>query len=152
MSLEASGRCPKCGRARADAALACPRCGLTFALWNAERGGADAGLDATGEALWNGLPAAWKDPAAHEAFIKHCAQTGRLAAAGRSYRAYLDTHPGDATATQMQTRIVGMATAAFLPAQATRAPVVRSNWFLWVIAVGALLGILAGLFFQTLSS
>ncbi|HEY0705338.1 MAG TPA: hypothetical protein VGG33_00985 [Polyangia bacterium] len=144
-------RCPKCGRARADGAPACPRCGLTFALWKDEAVGAAGGLDATGESLWAELPARWGDQAAHDAFLKHCARAGCLPAAGRAYRAHLDIHPGEAMATQMQSRIVGMATAALLPTQATRPPVTRSNWFLWVIAVGAILGILAGLFFQTLS-
>jgi hypothetical protein len=50
----------------------------------------------------------------------------------------------------MQSRIVGMATAALLPMRA--APVARSRgrWFLWIIAAGAIGGVLAGLFFQAL--
>ena len=54
----------------------------------------------------------------HDAFLKHCATAGRLAAAGRKYRERLDAYPEDPVAAQMQARIVGMATAALAPIRA----------------------------------
>lgn len=145
------GRCPKCGRARADNGAACARCGLVFARWSKSEPAVDVSLDAEGEALWAALPETWQDEAKHDQFVKHCAQLGRLSAAGMCYREYLDAHPGDPVAAKMQSRIVGMATAALLPMRATPAATSRGRWFLWVVAVGAVGGVLAGLFFQALA-
>jgi hypothetical protein len=146
-------RCPKCGRARADGASACARCGLVYARWSQPpQASPQAALDAEGEALWAGLQAAWDDnESGHDAFVKHCAKGNRLPAAGRAYREFLDGQPGDAVATRMQARIVGMATAVLLPLRATPVVKTRGNWFPWVVAIGAVVGVLAGLFFQVLS-
>ena len=144
--------CPKCGRPRTDGAPACARCGLTFARWSpASITQTATPLDERGAQMWSALPSAWEDQTAHDAFVKHCAQVGQLTAAGRSYRAHLDRHPGDPVATRMQARIVGMATAALLPARSAPVPVARNNWFLYVIAVAAVLGVLGGMFFKTLA-
>ena len=145
-------RCPKCGRARADNAGACARCGLVFARWTTKLHKAiDRSLDPESEQLWTALLATWPDDGKHDLFVKHCAQAGILHAAGMRYREYLDSHPGDPTAARMQSRIVGMATAALLPMRGQVAATSRGRWFLWVIAVGAVGGILAGLFFQAIS-
>jgi hypothetical protein len=146
-------RCPKCGRARADSGAACARCGLVFSRWTTKLHRAiDRSLDPEGEMLWTALLATWPDDSKHDQFAKHCAQMGRLPAAGMRYREYLDGHPGDPTAARMQTRIVGMATAALLPMRAQAPATSRGRWFLWVVAVGAVGGILAGLFFQVISN
>jgi hypothetical protein len=121
-------------------------------LWSQDRTAQDTALDPEGTTLWAALQTAWEnnDPG-HEAFVKHCAKTNRLAAAGRSYREFLDGRPGDPVATKMQNRIVGMATAVLLPLRTTPAQTTRGNWFFWVVAVGAVMGVLAGLFFQAMS-
>jgi hypothetical protein len=145
-------RCPKCGRARADHARACARCGLVFARWTTKLHKAiDRTLDPESEALWAVLIEHWSDDAKHDAFVKHCAEQGRLPGAGMRYREYLDTQPGDAIATKMVNRIVGMASAALLPARTAPPPQSRGRWFLWIVAFGAVGGVLAGLAFQVLS-
>jgi hypothetical protein len=144
--------CPKCGRARADGAAACARCGLVYALWSKTQTPQDTSLDAEGTTMWTALQATWEsNEAAHDAFVKHCAKSNRLAAAGRAYREFLDGRPGDLVATKMQSRIVGMATAVLLPLRTTPVATTKGNWFFWVVAVGAVMGVLAGLFFQALS-
>lgn len=151
MSVTAGeAQCPKCGRARTVEAVACARCGLTFALWTPGPAGTDEALDGVGAAMWAALPTTWGDESAHDTFAKHCAQSGRLGAAGRAYRAYLDGHPGDAMATRMQARIVGMATAALLPARTDAPPAARKNWLLWVVVVGAVTGAVAALIFKAI--
>jgi hypothetical protein len=145
-------RCPKCGRARADAASACARCGLVFARWTTKLHKAiDRSLDPESERLWAALLDSWNEDAKHDQFVKHCAQKGRLPAAGMRYREFLDTQPGEPVATKMVNRIVGMATATLLPMRAQPSSTSRGRWFLWVIAISAVGGILAGLFFQALS-
>ena len=151
MSVGLGHRCPKCGRARADNAAACARCGLVFALWSKNQTTQDTSLDPEGTALWAAVTKAWEEDPRHDAFVKHCAKIGRLAAAGRSYREVLDRRHGDPVATRMQNRIVGMATAVLLPLKTTPPGAGRTHWFLWVVAVGAVMGVLAGLFFQALS-
>jgi hypothetical protein len=145
-------RCPKCGRARADNAAACARCGLVFARWTTKLHKAiDRSLDPESEILWAALLESWTNDGKHDQFVKHCAQKGALPPAGMRYREYLDSHPGDPTATKMVNRIVGMATAALLPMRADPTATSRGRWFLWVVALGAVGGILAGLFFQVIS-
>jgi hypothetical protein len=147
-------RCPKCGRARADGADACARCGLVFARWTTKLHRAvDRSLDPESEILWVALLETWGDDARHDAFVKHCVRVGRLQNAGMRYRERLDADPNDATAARMQARIVGMATAALLPMRTEPStPINRGKWFLWVVAIGAVGGILAGLFFQVINN
>lgn len=151
MSDHIGHRCPKCGRARADGAASCARCGLVYALWSKNQTAQDTSLDPEGTAMFAALAESWDAQAGHDAFLKHCAKVGRLAAAGRAYREFLDGRPGDPTALKMQNRIVGMATAVLLPLKSSVPQRSRGNWFLWILAVGAVMGVLAGLFFQALS-
>ena len=144
-------RCPKCGRGRADSGAACARCGLIFARWSKTEAPRDTGLGPEGEALWTDLQQRWGEQEQHDAFVKHCAKLGKLSAAGRCYREKIDADPKDALAMRMQTRIVGMATAALIPMRAANVPQSRGRWFLWVVAIGAIGGILAGLFFQAIA-
>jgi hypothetical protein len=152
MTGPGGGRCPKCGRARADGAAACARCGLVFALWSQGKTPEQStALDQEGELLWAALESHWTDASKHDVFLKHCAKKGRLPAAGRRYRERID-QDNDALAVKMQNRIVGMATAAFIPMRATPPTAVsRGRWFFWVVAMGAVAGVLAGLYFQAIS-
>jgi hypothetical protein len=121
-------------------------------LWSKTQTPQDTSLDPEGTSQWAALQLAWENnDAGHDAFLKYCARTNRLAAAGRSYREFLDGRPGDLVATRMQNRIVGMVTATLLPLRTTPVATTRGNWFFWVVAVGAVMGVLAGLFFQALS-
>jgi hypothetical protein len=146
-----SAACPKCGRARDAGAETCARCGLMFARWSPEQAAEVVQLDATGEKLWADLRASWNDEALHDAFVKHCSVSGRLPAAGRLYRALLDREPGNALATRMQARIVGMATALLTPTQPRGPAVSRRGWFLWVLIIGALAGVLGSLLYRAWS-
>jgi hypothetical protein len=156
--------CPKCGcRAVAGRRVAgssasdpppppsCPRCGLTFALWTPEQASEALRLDQTGQALWGEVQAAWDSAEKHDAFLKHCSLAGLLAVAGRCYRQRLDETPGDAVATQMQERVMTMATATFIrpPPMAARA-ITRNVWF-WAIVVLFAVGGVAGATMQMAS-
>lgn len=143
--------CPKCGKRRAEAARACARCGLVFALWKPDDSAAPARLDEAGEALWRQLSGDWSDSARHEEFLKHCLQVGTLAAAGRLYRERLDQNPKDALAAQMQSQVLAKATLGLSLAKSQSRPAVtRSRWF-WVVVLTAMaLGIAGGLFWRRL--
>jgi predicted TPR repeat methyltransferase len=93
-----------------------------------------AQLDEQAELLWSAALAAWDTLENHEAFVKYCSRTGLLASAGRRYRERLDRDPRDAVAAQMQSRILTMATAGYIPPSPVSAPVTRSLWF-WVVVV-----------------
>jgi hypothetical protein len=143
--------CPKCGKKRTAEAESCARCGLVFALWQPETGAAPVSLDGNGEALWRAIQDNWSDSSRHEEFLKHCLQTGTLAAAGRLYREHLDENPKDAIAAQMQGQVLAKA-ALGLAINKTQVhqPVTRSGWF-WVVVLTAMaIGIAAGLFFRKL--
>jgi hypothetical protein len=151
MTTSASGVfCPKCGRARATGVESCPRCGLVFARWKppAPVGAADGFLDTKGEKLWGELDEHWSDEARHQAFLKHCAAAGCLAAAGRRYRQRLDDHPEDGVAGRMQARIVAMVAATLTPTAAPPAPVNRQRWLLVLAGVAALGGAVGGLLYR----
>jgi hypothetical protein len=150
MSLAA---CPKCGcRVVAVAGTApppaCPRCGLTFALWTAEQEAAVVQLDEAALALWEAAQADWHDAGKHDAFLKHCSLAGSLAAAGRRYRQRLDEQPGDAVAARMQERILAMATATLVRPAVVPTPVTRQTWFWVVVLVCAVTGSAVALFLR----
>jgi hypothetical protein len=147
----APAACPKCGKRRNDDASSCPRCGLVFALWKMEDNAAVARLDTDAEELWRKVQANWSDAQGHEAFLKHCLQTGTLAAAGRLYRARLDEDPKDVLAAQMQSQVLAKAALGLsLQKTAAREPVTRTRWF-WVVVLAAMaLGIAGGLFWRRL--
>jgi hypothetical protein len=107
-------------------------------------------LDAEGLRLWDALVGNWADDAGHDAFLKHCATAGCLAAAGRQYRKRLDAYPQDATAARMQARIVGMVAATMAPTRAAGLPVSRSRWFWWVVMACGVGGAAAGMFLHRL--
>ena len=146
---QAGAACPKCGRSRADGAAACPRCGLVFELWvDSARPAKD--LDDKAQALFRELETRWSSESLHEAFLKHCASAGCLGAAGQKYRQRLDRDPGDATAARMQARIVSMAAAVLAPLKSGPVSKTSGRWFWWVVAIAAVAGALAGLFFGKL--
>lgn len=139
-SPNTSDGCPKCAHKRNPDSDSCPRCGLVFALWNPESAPAPAVLDSEGEALWRKVEEQWDDGARHDGFVKHCLQHNQLSAAGRLYRARLDTFPGDTIATKMQAEIVAKASLTMAMAQQNRAPsepFTRSKWF-WTIVLTAM--------------
>jgi hypothetical protein len=143
--------CPKCGKRRAAGADACPRCGLLFALWTADGEAALVRLDAAGEELWGKAREHWSDAARHEEFLRHCLQTGTLAAAGRLYRERLDEDPKDLLAAQMQGQVLAKATLGLaIHKTQPRTAVTRRRWF-WVIVLAAMaIGIGAGLIWRRL--
>jgi len=122
-----------------------------FALWNAEQEDAVVCLDSAGEQLWRSVQENWSDSAGHEAFLKHCLQTGTLAPAGRLYRERLDAHPGDALAAEMQNQVLSKAALGLsIHKSQPRTSVTRSRWF-WVVVLAAMaLGIAGGLFWRRL--
>lgn len=145
----ADAACPKCGKQRAPEAESCPRCGLVFALWHAEDGTPPVKLDAAGEELWQKITANWSDAPLHEDFLKHCLQTGTLAAAGRLYRERLDTNPKDALAAHMQSQVLAKAALGLsISKTPQREPVTRNRWFWVVVLVAMALGIAGGLFWR----
>jgi len=144
----ASG-CPKCGKKRLPEAESCPRCGLVFALWRDDGAAALVPLDSRGNELWQSVQAHWSDAARHEELLKHCLQTGTLAAAGRLYRERLDENPKDALAAQMQAQILAKATLTLsINKSQPREAVTRTRWFWAVILVAMALGIAGGLFWR----
>ncbi len=108
-------------------------------------------LDSRGSELWQALQAHWSDSARHEELLKHCLQTGTLAAAGRLYRERLDEDPRDAVAAQMQAQILAKA-ALPLSINKSQPPEImtRSRWFWAVVLVAMALGIAGGLFWRRL--
>jgi hypothetical protein len=146
-----SDSCPKCGKNRSAGVDACPRCGLVFALWKADGGVAPRRLDAVGEELLAKVREDWSDAARHEEFLRHCLQTGTLAAAGRLYRERLDENPKDLLAAQMQNQVLAKATLGLaIHKTVSRTAVTRSRWF-WAIVLAAMaLGIGAGLVWRRL--
>ena len=108
-----------------------------------------ASLDTRGDQLWQEVQEHWSDSARHEEFLKHCLQTGTLAAAGRLYRERLDENPKDAVAAQMQAQILAKATLTLSISKShPREAMTRSRWF-WAVILGAMaLGIAGGLFWR----
>ncbi len=124
---------------------------MVFKLWNAELGSVAIKLDAPGEELWQKIKANWSEAALHEEFVKHCLQTGTLAAAGRLYRERLDENPKDALAAHMQSQVLAKAALGLsISKTAQPEPVTRNRWF-WVVVLTAMaLGIAGGLFWRRL--
>jgi hypothetical protein len=141
--------CPKCGKKRTASDESCGRCGLTFALWQAETAPPAVNLDAQGEELWQKIQGNWSDSALHEDFLKHCLQSGTLAAAGRLYRQRLDDDPKNALAAHMQGQVLAKAALGLsINKSQPREPVTRNRWF-WVIVLTAMaLGIAGGLLWR----
>ena len=141
--------CPKCGKKRPLEAEACARCGLVFALWKEESSLAPVHLDSRGSELWQEVQGHWSESARHEEFLKHCLQTGTLAAAGRLYRQRLDENPRDAVAAQMQSQVLAKAALSLsIHKSQPREAMTRSRWF-WVVVLFAMaLGIAGGLFWR----
>ena len=141
--------CPKCGKKRAPELKSCPRCGLVFALWKEESTVPLALLDSRGTELWQEIQGHWSDATRHEELLKHCLQTGTLAAAGRLYRERLDEDPKDAVAAKMQAQILTKATLTLsLNKSQPREAVTRSRWFWAIVLLAMALGITGGLFWR----
>jgi hypothetical protein len=111
---------------------------------------ATALLDAEGLRLWDTLVGNWSNEPGHDAFLKHCATAGCLAAAGRQYRKRLDAYPQDEIAARMQSRIVGMVAATLPPVGGGAAPLSRTRWFWWVVMACGVGGAAAGMFLHRL--
>jgi hypothetical protein len=113
--------------------------------------GAPAGaippLDPTATALYAACEAAWDDEQRHDKFVKYCSASGLLASAARQYRVRLQQHPGDPTATKMQQRIVTMTSFLLTRHQPPPEPLTRSRWFLVLVGVAAIAGLLAALLY-----
>ena len=143
--------CPKCSKKRQSEAESCPRCGLVFALWSEESAPRIEPLDEHGNEMWSGLLAEWSATANHEEFLKHCLQTGALAAAGRLYRQKLDGDPKDPIAAQMQAQILTKATLTLsLNKSQPRETLTRTRWFWAIVLFAMTLGIAGGLFWRRL--
>lgn len=100
-------------------------------------------LDATASALFAACEAAWDDDERHDKFVKYCSTAGLMATAAQQYRRHLDQHPGDATATRMQRRIVTMASLLLVTHQAAPKPLTRSRWFVVLIVLAGAAGVVA---------
>ena len=120
-----------------------------FALWKDENGAPMVPLDSHGNELWQAVQEHWSDASRHEELLKHCLQTGTLAAAGRLYRERLDESPKDAVAAQMQAQILAKATLTLsINKSQPRQAVTRSRWFWAVVLLAMALGITFGLFWR----
>ena len=104
-------------------------------------------LDPTATALFAACEAAWDDDSRHDKLVKYCAAAGLLSSAARQYRLHLDRHPGDAVALKVQQRIVAMASLQLTTHQPAREPVTRSRGFAVFVALAAVAGVLAAIFF-----
>jgi hypothetical protein len=106
-------------------------------------------MDSHASELWQAVQGQWTDLARHEELLKHCLQTGALAAAGRLYRERLDEDPKDAVAAQMQAQILAKAALTLsINKSQPRQAVTRTRWFWTVILVAMALGIAGGLFWR----
>ena len=85
------GFCPKCIAPRAQAASACPSCGLLFA--NFQPGDHDPPEPIL--SAWRVLSARWGAEEEHTRFLQLAGAAEGLAAAGRLYRIRLAQSPGD---------------------------------------------------------
>ncbi len=104
-------------------------------------------LDPTATALWAACEAAWDDELRHDKFVKYCSASGLLATAARQYRMRREQNPDDPMATRMQQRIVTMASFLLTTHQPPPEPLTRSRWFLVLVGVAALAGLLAALLY-----
>ena len=109
--------------------------------------GAIPPLDPTATALFTACEAAWDDEQLHDKFVKYCSASGLLATAARQYRLRLEQHPADSVSTKMQQRIVTMASFLLTTHQPPPQPLTRSRWFLVLVGVAALAGLLAALLY-----
>ncbi len=106
-------------------------------------------LDESGAALWRALGDSWTDEARHDRFVQHVVASGRWAAAAARYRAYAAQHPQDALAGKMMARIVSLVTQqALRPTPPPERALARSPFFIAVIAVAAVLGMVLGLLWR----
>jgi hypothetical protein len=105
-------------------------------------------LDPTATALFAACEATWQDDRLHDKFVKYCSAAGLLAAAALQYRRYLDQHPGDALAAKMQQRIVTMASLLLTTRNRPAEPMTRSRWFMILIALSAIGGAVAAIFYR----
>jgi hypothetical protein len=120
-----------------------------FELWKETEAAPLPQLDPAGETLWHAVKADWENPAAHEAFIRHCLQVDRLGPAGRLYRERLDENPKDAVAAAMQKQVLSKAALTLeLHKSPMVAPVTRSKWFWLIVLTAMAMGILFGLFYR----
>jgi len=109
--------------------------------------GAIPPLDPTATALFAACEAAWDDEQRHDKFVKYCSSSGLLATAARQYRLRLEKQPDDPVATRMQQRIVTMASFLLTTHQPPPQPLTRSRWFLVLVGVAAIAGLLAALLY-----
>jgi len=109
--------------------------------------GAIPPLDPTATSLFAACEAAWDDEQRHDKFVKYCSASGLLASAARQYRVRLEHHPDDPVATKMQHRIVTMASFLLTTHQPPPQPLTRSRWFLVLVGVAAIAGLLAALLY-----
>ncbi len=105
-------------------------------------------LDPTATALFAACEQAWDDDARHDKFVKYCSSSGLLSSAARQYRLRLQQYPEDPLATKMQQRIVTMASFLLTTHQPPPAPLTRSPWFLALVGLAALAGLLAALLYR----
>ncbi len=104
-------------------------------------------LDPTATALYAACEDSWDDELRHDKFVKYCSASGLLASAARQYRLRLAQHPEDPVATRVQQRIVTMASFLLTTHQPPPEPLTRSRWFLAVVGVAVLAGLLAALLY-----
>ena len=104
-------------------------------------------LDPTATALYAACEALWDDEQRHDKFVKYCSSSGLLASAARQYRLRLERQPDDLVAAKMQQRIVTMASFLLAKHHPPPEPLTRSRWFLILVGVAAIAGLLAALLY-----
>ena len=106
--------CPKCSTALAEAAEACPACGLVAAHFDSFEREADEAPPELA-ALWEACTADWDSEEAHDRFLQMAARFDAFIYAGRAYRrAAVDRGAGDPRVTSGLARVRRMAEAAWL--------------------------------------
>lgn len=109
----------------------------------------DGDLEADLEEAWSRVLAAWDDPESHRRFLVLCDVTGRLAAAGRRYRAVRDADPARrAEAERRIDEVLRMALARLEAAEKTPPSKARSRIEWVALGIGAAL--IAAVLYQVL--
>ena len=110
--------CPKCAEPVADAATACPRCGLARDRFDGYAAASDATASDALVALWAACEAAWDDADAHEQFVAAVEVTSSFRFAATKYRQALRERPDDPIAVERLAEVGRRAEASLLDAAA----------------------------------
>ena len=108
--------CPRCQAKSPENLKECVKCGVIFEKVTRIKSGVPevrpSGPDIV--TRWEQVKSDYSNLASHEEFLKLCLSRNNLHYAGSQYRAVLAANPNEEIARKMQTRILELATAAYL--------------------------------------